>query len=82
MASGLPCVVSNIPGNQDLIEDGKNGKLFSLSDGERLKEVMIYLLKNEEFAYSMGRKARETVEEEYSFHKIIPQYLNLYSKLF
>jgi len=80
MASGLPCVVSNIPGNQDLIEDGKNGQLFSLSDGERLREVMIYLLKNEEFAYSMGRKARETVEE-YSFYKIVPQYLALYSKL-
>jgi len=46
-----------------------------------LKEVITYLLENEEFAYSMGRKARETVEEEYSFYKIIPQYLNLYSKL-
>ena len=43
---------------------------------------MIFLLKNKEFAYSMRKKARETVEEEYSFHKIIPQYLNLYSKLF
>ena len=41
---------------------------------------MSYLLKDEEFAYSMGRKARETVEE-YSFHKIVPQYLNLYGEL-
>jgi len=80
MASGLPCVVSNIPGNRDLIEDGKNGQLFTLSDGEKMKEVVIYLLKNEEFAYSMGREARETVEE-YSFHKVVPQYLNFYSKL-
>lgn len=32
MASGLPCVVSNIRGNVDLVEDGVNGYLYSSED--------------------------------------------------
>jgi len=80
MASGLPCAVSDIPGNRDLIIDSRNGQLFNPLDGEKFKEIMIFLLKNKEFAYSMGRAARETVKE-YSFHKIVPRYLSVYSKL-
>lgn len=80
MASGLPCAVSDIPGNRDLIIDSRNGQRFNPLDGEKFKEIMIFLLKNKEFAYSMGRAARETVEE-YSFHKIVPRYLNLYGEL-
>lgn len=29
MASGLPCIVSDIRGNRDLIENGKNGFVFT-----------------------------------------------------
>jgi len=44
MASGLPCVVSAIRGNVDLIEEGVNGALCSVFDSnayaERLNEIL------------------------------------------
>ena len=39
MASGLPCIVSDIRGNRDLIDDKKGGYLGRVSKLKRLKEI-------------------------------------------
>ena len=46
MASGLPCVASDIRGNNDIIVNGKNGYLCSIKDSgiefsKRIKELII-----------------------------------------
>lgn len=55
MASGLPCVVSDIPGNKHLIEHGKNGSLFSLLRETELTPCLSELLDSQEVRVEMGR---------------------------
>lgn len=61
MACGLPCVVSNIRGNVDLIEDGENGLLFQPTDVETLKKKLLELIYDKQTQELMGKKNREKV---------------------
>lgn len=45
MACGLPCVVSKIRGNTDLIDDGKGGMLFD--DGAQLSREIIQVMESD-----------------------------------
>ena len=56
MASGLPCVVSRIRGNTDLIEDGKGGYLCGADDAEAFAEALRKLLDDKEKRAAMGEE--------------------------
>lgn len=44
MATGLPCIASNVSGNNDIIEANINGKLFDARDTNMLSTLIIELL--------------------------------------
>lgn len=46
MASGLLPVVTDIPGNREWIEDGKNGFLFPFGNYQALAEKIIWIINN------------------------------------
>jgi len=62
MASGLPVVVSAIPGNMEWVEHGKNGLLFPASDHVALAECLVNVLRDKGLARSLGTEARRAVE--------------------
>ena len=62
MASGLPCVVSKIRGNTDLITDGKNGYLCSLNDYTEFSERIILLAKDVVLRERLGKQALLSVQ--------------------
>ncbi len=79
MASGLPCVVSEIRGNNDLITDNKGGFLCEPSDSERFAEAIGLLCDNKplcdkmslfnktkikDFDTSVSEKAMESIYAE------------------
>ncbi|EJF9978268.1 glycosyltransferase family 4 protein, partial [Vibrio parahaemolyticus] len=65
MATGLPCVVSNIPGNNHLIENGKNGFLFELTNNEDFVNSLLNLIDDEVLRKSMGNYSLELVNKFY-----------------
>lgn len=78
MASGLPCLVSDIRGNRDLIINGKNGILFSLKNQKKLENDIGYLREN----YDKFRKYTENNSinvKQYSKDFIIEQMAKIYS---
>ena len=81
MAAGLPCVASKVGGNIDLITDGENGLLFDSGNEAQLVAALSNLLRNEAEARKLGRKARKTVETEFSLSSVVAQYINLYKRL-
>lgn len=68
-ASGLPCVVSDIPGNNNLVLDSENGFLFKPNDASDLKEKLSILINNETLRTNMSYRAREIIENSYSMSK-------------
>lgn len=55
MACGLPCIVSNIRGNSDLIGNSENGLLFYPEDIELLKKQLQKLISDKQLRDLMNR---------------------------
>lgn len=56
MANGLPCVVSNIRGNKDLITQGKGGYLINPENVDGFKIALSELIANQELRIKMSKE--------------------------
>lgn len=81
MALGLPVVVSNIPGNVDVVEHEKNGLHFSVEDPESLAQTLASLLDQPELREQLGGAARQAVEDCYSLRYVADRYIAIYREL-
>ena len=54
MSYGLPCVVSNVRGNRDLIQDAKGGYVVDSEDAQGFAEKLLTILENRELAKAFG----------------------------
>lgn len=81
MACGLPCVVTNVGGNSELVEDGKTGYVVASGDSEAMVKKVSYLLKNEALTRRMGEQGRKRIEKYFSVDKMIKQTEGLYENL-
>lgn len=71
MAAGLPIVATRVSGNEDLVLDGRNGRLVPPGQAERLAEALIEVLSNRAAARAMGRESRRVIEEQYQMPVIL-----------
>lgn len=62
LACGSVCIASRIRGNTDLIEDKRNGFLFSLQKKDDLRRIIGYLLENPEERKKAGKEAMEGIK--------------------
>lgn len=78
MACGLPIVALPSPGIINIISHEKNGLLVP---EDRLRESILRLLNDPELCGTLGKEARKTVLDSYSFEKIIDQEISIYRQL-
>lgn len=78
---GLACVVSNIPGNAAVVEDGVNGLLVPVNSAESLADAVIELLSNRSLCEKLGFAARKKALSEYSIEKVCGNLLQIYRKV-
>jgi glycosyltransferase involved in cell wall biosynthesis len=78
MSCALPVIVSQIPGNTDVVEHEKSGLLVPPNDAVALAISMAFLLERHELRSSLGTKARQVVNERYSLDSVAEQYISLY----
>lgn len=81
LASGLPCLVSDIPGNREWIEDDANGWLFRDGDVDDLAEKIMSAINNRQSFEKIGQAARKTAEEKADWKKNFGKLLEAYDKL-
>ena len=81
MACGLPCIASQVAGNDALIESHKNGLLVPANDATALAKGILALVDDELLRQKVGCAARETVEARFSVDDVAEQYLELYQEL-
>jgi glycosyltransferase involved in cell wall biosynthesis len=70
MASGLPVVASDIPGNNEAVAHGVNGLLFPVRKPAELGRALVELCENPDRARELGRAARSTVLERFTVEKV------------
>jgi glycosyltransferase involved in cell wall biosynthesis len=62
----LPCIVTDVGSNTDLIKTGFNGTVVAPKDKEGLKNAIIFYLKNKDLIKEYGRRSMGIVEAKYS----------------
>lgn len=78
MATGLPCVASDIPGVHDLIEDGVNGLLFPAGHDAELAKHIHRLVANVDERQRFGQQARATIDQGFSVRTTARRYQDLF----
>lgn len=81
MASGLPCIVSKIRGNVDLIEDGKGGFLCETTNVSKYAEKINILVNDVELRKKMGNNNLLTIKK-FSKETVIGELYKVYSTEF
>jgi glycosyltransferase involved in cell wall biosynthesis len=82
MASGLPCIVSRLPGVTDaLIASNEDGVLVDVEDRAGLAATLRALLTDPARRAALGRRARQTVAVRYSLEQTAAEYVALYREL-
>ena len=81
MVAKVPVVASNIPGNSDIIHDGRTGLLFEKTDHRDLATKVDMLLKNNDLRSNMAKLGYENVLNNYSNHRMALQYQSLYQAI-
>ena len=79
MSCGLPCIATDVSGNQDVIKHGETGWLCG-TDETALREAIITLKENPALRERLGKRARQFVVDNYALNKIVKQELDVYQK--
>jgi len=77
----LPCIVSDINGCNEIIEDQVNGLIIPVKNTEALEGAMIYMIENPERRLDMIKHSRTRILERYKQEFIWNESLKLYKSL-
>ncbi|HET7841072.1 MAG TPA: glycosyltransferase family 4 protein, partial [Terriglobia bacterium] len=80
MAAGRPVVVTQSGGPEELVADGRTGRLVPPADPAALAAGICELLKNPGLAMLLGRNAQEESREKFSVSRMIAEYESLYQR--
>ncbi|MDT8898589.1 glycosyltransferase family 4 protein [Thermanaerothrix sp. 4228-RoL] len=80
MAAGVPVIATNIPGTDELIEDGIDGWLVPPRDPKALAEKIIFALRSPHLRTQVSEAGRKKVEH-FSIDKVADQYIALFQEL-
>lgn len=80
MAAEIPCIASNIPGNNELITHNETGLLFSPQNSEELADSILWMVANKDRAEEFKKNALERVRKRYNTCFENSEWLNLLNK--
>lgn len=66
MAAGLPSIATDVGGNAEAIESGKNGLIVPPEDVSALQDAILATLQNPEFAAELSIAGRHSVEQRFT----------------
>jgi glycosyltransferase involved in cell wall biosynthesis len=81
LACGLPCLVSDIPGNREWVVDGENGWLFRDGDANDLAEKILAVIAQREKLPEIGRAARRSAERRADWTKNVEVLMKSYETI-
>ena len=80
-AMGLPSIVTDINGCNEIIEDGKNGLIIPPKDTKALQEKMLRLMEDEQLYKHLASNSREMITSRYEQKLVWEALLEEYKRL-
>lgn len=77
MSTGLPSLVTNISGSQDLIKDGVNGK-YTTGEVEDISNKLEWFINNKNDLQLMGSKSRNLILGSYSDEYVLSRHIEVF----
>jgi glycosyltransferase involved in cell wall biosynthesis len=81
MASGIPCVSTDVPGCRDVVRNGDTGILVPPRNPAELAAAISTLIEKPTLRLAMGTNGRQRVLDEFCDEKVISATLNVYEEL-
>ncbi|MBS1735379.1 MAG: glycosyltransferase family 4 protein [Bacteroidetes bacterium] len=81
MSLGIPVVIHNVGGFNEVITNGVNGAIADCSDPSKLADAIIQLIKEKERWEEMGSFSQNLINKQFEAKKIIDSFHALYSGL-
>lgn len=81
MASGIPCIVTDVGGNPEIIKDGETGFVVPNDDNKTLTDKICYLLRDQALITRMGSAGRRRFEGHFTVDKMVTAYEDIYEDL-
>jgi glycosyltransferase involved in cell wall biosynthesis len=81
MACGTPVVASAIDGIPEVVIDGKNGFTVPVKNPKAIANAIVRLLEDEELRERIGRTARQTILDRFSWNMVANRALEYYRTL-
>ena len=78
-STGMPLILSNVPGCEDCVIEGESGKLIPYMSESELYKAMEGFIDNPSLISLMGKKSSELAKEKFSLNVIASQYLKITS---
>ncbi|MFO0977440.1 MAG: glycosyltransferase [Planctomycetaceae bacterium] len=81
MSAGLPCVVSDIDANRELVEHDVNGLVFPLGQCPELTKSLVRLFREPDLAGRLGLAASDLMKRNHSVEQLVTRHCSLYDSL-
>lgn len=81
MASGLPCVATDVGGTNEIICNDENGFLVESERPDLAAKAIIHLLDDQNRARVVGAAARRTIEQRFSAQAMVNRMVDHYDSL-
>ena len=82
MACGLPCVISRVGGNPEVVEEGRNAFVVPSEEPELAAARVLTLLRSPRLAASMGARSRQIANRSFTAEAMVGGMVRLYDQLF
>lgn len=78
---GKTIIVSDIPNNLEIVQDGINGLKFEVNNSDDLANKIQQLILNDALRFKLQNQAKKTYIERFSYKEFIRKYIAVYDEL-
>ena len=81
LSSAVPCVASDIPGVQDVMQNGHNGLLFPPENSAVLAAALNQLRTSPRLRHTLGQEGRQRILQNYTIEQEVKRHTTLYNEV-